>query len=311
MKITPSGGMLALLALACLVAFPRSAHSQQTLAVPLVLTCPTATPGASVAPWVNCASGSYGYRSATPDAIVATDSTSTGTWQRFKDIAATRLVRACPKGATISADLKSCVNAAGTASAMTFLSRAIIEQGNPIGTGTARLSWAAPTANTDGTPLTDLAGFTIFAGLASPPQQTVAKVGAGVLSYTVENLAPGQWYFGVKARNAAGVESDFSGIATKTIENIVPPTLTFSVSPADGVERVTPRIVWSTSNATLCSASGAWSGTRATAGDELLPPITQSATYQLVCTGQGGEARATAFVAVSARPAAPASFKVE
>ena len=39
----------------------------------------------------------------------------------------------------------------------------------------------------------------------------------GVSSYTVSSLAVGQWFFAVYAVNAAGVESDISNVASKTI----------------------------------------------------------------------------------------------
>lgn len=312
MKHFRFAGLLAFVALACVFACARALGAQTPVTSPLVLVCATAAPGASVIPWVNCSSGAYEYKPPAADSIVATDSITSGTWQRFGDIAATRLVRACPKGASISTDLKQCLNAAGTSGAMTFLSKALITgAAAPIATGNAKLTWVAPTANTDFSALVDLAGFDVYGGLSTPPQQKIAEVGASVLTYTVENLAPGQWFFGVKARTTAGIQSDLSPIASKTVANPVVPTLTFSVSPADGVEKVTPRIVWSTSNATLCSASGAWEGTQAITGDVVLPAITKNATYQLVCTGPGGEARATALVVVSTRPNAPSAVTVE
>ena len=39
----------------------------------------------------------------------------------------------------------------------------------------------------------------------------------GSRTYTVENLSQGTWYFAVVAVNAAGVESDISNVASKTI----------------------------------------------------------------------------------------------
>lgn len=312
MKNLSVAGLLAMVAIACLFACARAAEAAQTpVTSPLVLTCSTAKPGDSVAPWPNCANGMYQYKPPAADLIVATDSTTTGTWQLYGGLAVTRLIRTCPQGASISTDLKQCLNAAGTSSAMAFLSKSIIETGNVLASGSARLTWVAPTANTDASALVDLAGFSIYAALSSPPTQKVADVGAGVLTYNVTNLAPGIWFFGVKARNAAGIESDLSGVATKTVENPTPPTLTFSVAPSDGVERVTPRIVWSSSNTTQCSASGAWEGTKAISGDEVLPPISRNATYQLVCTGPGGEARAAAAVVVSSRPGVPTQVTVE
>ena len=85
-------------------------------------------------------------------------------------------------------------------------------------TGSATVSWTAPTTNSDGTPLTDLAAYRIQYGRASGSLDQSAPVNnPGLTSYTVENLSQGTWYFGVVAVNAAGSESAVSNVATKTI----------------------------------------------------------------------------------------------
>lgn len=86
------------------------------------------------------------------------------------------------------------------------------------GTGTATVNWTPPTANTDGTTLTDLAGFKVVYGRSSTTLNQSATVSnAGLTSYTVNALTSGQWFFAVRAVNAAGVESDISNVASKTI----------------------------------------------------------------------------------------------
>jgi hypothetical protein len=85
-------------------------------------------------------------------------------------------------------------------------------------TGTATLSWAAPTQNTDGTPLTDLAGFHVYYGTsASALTQVVDVSGASSTSVSVENLASGTYYFAVVAYTTAGIESGDSNLASITI----------------------------------------------------------------------------------------------
>ncbi|HZD53828.1 MAG TPA: putative Ig domain-containing protein [Woeseiaceae bacterium] len=85
-------------------------------------------------------------------------------------------------------------------------------------TGSVTLSWAAPTQNTDGTPLTDLAGYRIYYGLA-PGQydQTLEINGAGVLSTVIDNLTQGTWYFAATAFTTSGVESDLSSEVQKSV----------------------------------------------------------------------------------------------
>ncbi len=81
----------------------------------------------------------------------------------------------------------------------------------------AILSWNAPTTNTDGTALTDLAGYKIYYGTASGNYTTTINVG-NVTTYTINNLAPGTYYFAATAVNSAGNESGYSNEASKTIQ---------------------------------------------------------------------------------------------
>ena len=84
--------------------------------------------------------------------------------------------------------------------------------------GTVTLSWIAPTGNTNGTPLTDLAGYHIHYGTS---QDNLTKVidlaGTGTTEYEVSGLAPGTYYFAVSAYTAMGTESAESDIGNKTI----------------------------------------------------------------------------------------------
>jgi hypothetical protein len=85
-------------------------------------------------------------------------------------------------------------------------------------TGTAAVSWVAPTQNTDDTALTDLASFRVVYGRADNALDQVSVVNnPGATAHTVTNLASGQWFFAVQAVNAQGIESVVSNVATKTI----------------------------------------------------------------------------------------------
>jgi hypothetical protein len=84
--------------------------------------------------------------------------------------------------------------------------------------GSASLSWSPPTENTDGTPVTDLAGYHIYYGTsASQMTSTITVASATETSYVVGGLAPGTYYFAVVAYNAAGVDSPQSNVGSKTI----------------------------------------------------------------------------------------------
>ncbi|HEY0938829.1 MAG TPA: putative Ig domain-containing protein [Steroidobacter sp.] len=84
-------------------------------------------------------------------------------------------------------------------------------------TGSATLSWMPPTENTDGTQLTNLAGYRVLYGRNSASLDQVREVGSNMSSYTITGLTSGTWYFAVKAFNSAGVESDVSNTGTKNI----------------------------------------------------------------------------------------------
>jgi len=87
-----------------------------------------------------------------------------------------------------------------------------------ISTGTATVSWLPPTQNTDGSPLTDLAGFRIYYGTSvTDASGSIDIANPGITTYVVENLYPATWYFRVRAYSADGTESLPSNTASKTI----------------------------------------------------------------------------------------------
>jgi hypothetical protein len=85
-------------------------------------------------------------------------------------------------------------------------------------TGNVTLSWASPTLNSDGTPLTDLAGFKIYWG--NTPDNLTHSVtidNPGITTYVVENLTPATYYFAASAFNSLGIESKPSNAIKKTV----------------------------------------------------------------------------------------------
>jgi hypothetical protein len=75
----------------------------------------------------------------------------------------------------------------------------------------------APTVNTNGTPVTALAGYQIQYGTSeSALTQSVSINSPSTLTYTLTGLTPGTWYFAVVAVAADGTQSALSGIVSKT-----------------------------------------------------------------------------------------------
>ncbi len=82
----------------------------------------------------------------------------------------------------------------------------------------ATLSWVAPTENTDGTPVTGLAGYYVHYG-TSPDEldKTITVSGATSTTCIISGLTAGTYYFAVVAYTAAGTNSGESNVASKTI----------------------------------------------------------------------------------------------
>jgi hypothetical protein len=80
------------------------------------------------------------------------------------------------------------------------------------------VSWVAPTLNTDGTILNDLAGYYVNYGTsATALSRTVTVTGATSIKTTIANLTSGTYYFSVTAYSSAGTESAPSPTVSKTI----------------------------------------------------------------------------------------------
>ena len=87
------------------------------------------------------------------------------------------------------------------------------------GTGSATLSWTPPTRNTDGSTLTNLAGYRISYGTsASALSKVITVSNPGISSYVVSSLTAGTWYFAIKAYTSTGTESSASTVASKSVQ---------------------------------------------------------------------------------------------
>jgi hypothetical protein len=84
--------------------------------------------------------------------------------------------------------------------------------------GSATLDWTPPTQNSDGTTLTNLAGYTVYYG-TSPESltQSIKVTNPGLTAFTVTNLSSGTWYFVVTSYSAGGLESTRSPVVSTKI----------------------------------------------------------------------------------------------
>ncbi len=93
--------------------------------------------------------------------------------------------------------------------------------GNPppvASAGAATLDWTPPTLNSDGSTLTNLAGYYVYYGTSPDNLTELVKVSnPGLSAYTVTNLSTGTWYFAVSAYSSSGTESVRTGVVSAKI----------------------------------------------------------------------------------------------
>jgi hypothetical protein len=86
------------------------------------------------------------------------------------------------------------------------------------GVGGMTLSWDPPDENTDGSALTNLAGYRIYYGTSADDLNRVIEIsGVGLTTYVVDDLTSGTYYFAIRAYNTLGAESALSKIVSGTI----------------------------------------------------------------------------------------------
>jgi uncharacterized repeat protein (TIGR03803 family) len=89
-----------------------------------------------------------------------------------------------------------------------------------------------------------------------------------------------------------------SASASLVVNAVPAPTLTLTVNPTSVTLGQSVVVTWSSTNATSCVASGAWSGSQATAGSaNETPSATGTATYTMVCSGAGSPAATSSAIA--------------
>ncbi len=83
------------------------------------------------------------------------------------------------------------------------------------GDTSAVLAWTAPTQNTDGSDLVDLAGYRVYHGTS--PEALFEMTPVSALTYTFNALPEGTHYFAVSAYNTEGAES----LPTASVNKVV------------------------------------------------------------------------------------------
>ena len=86
------------------------------------------------------------------------------------------------------------------------------------GLGAITLAWLAPAENTDGSYITDLAGYRIYYGMKSGRfDRTIEINNVGLSAYVIDDLRPGTYFVAATAFNNSRVESDYSNELVKSV----------------------------------------------------------------------------------------------
>lgn len=94
-----------------------------------------------------------------------------------------------------------------------------------------------------------------------------------------------------------------SANASATATVTPPPTVTLTAEPAVVTTGYWTTLTWSSTDATECTASGGWSGSKPVSGTESSAPLTAATTYTLTCTGVGGSGSQQVTVNATPPPA--------
>ena len=139
----------------------------------------------------------------------ATGCTASGDWSGSKGGSGSETINSMIIDSQFTLD---CSGAGGTVN--DTVNVAVVLSNN----GTALLSWVPPTENTDGSTLTDLAGYKVYYGTSSGSYGAPITINdPGLSSYMVENLGISDWFFVMTSFNSSGIESSFSTEISKTI----------------------------------------------------------------------------------------------
>jgi hypothetical protein len=134
-------------------------------------------------------------------------------------------------------------------------------------------------------------------------------------------MAPGQYDFSVCATDSAGNTSPCQPTSITVVpENTTSPpppsppspppasapSVSLTASPTSITSGASSTLTWSSTNASSCTSSGGWSGTRGTSGSLKVSP-TSTTTYTLDCSNSTGSAKASSTITVNAASPPPAT----
>ena len=103
--------------------------------------------------------------------------------------------------------------------------------------------------------------------------------------------------FNITCSGAGGSASDSVSVTVAAPLGL--PTVSLSASPSNLPSNGTTTLSWNTTNTTDCTASGDWSGDKATSGSQTMSALISNSSFSLTCSGAGGSATESVNVTVA------------
>ena len=92
-------------------------------------------------------------------------------------------------------------------------------QGAELPPSAVTIAWTPPTENTNGTALTNLAGYHLYYGTSQSNLSKVVDItNPGLATYVLSDLSSGTWYFALTSVNTAGTESVRSAVISTVVQ---------------------------------------------------------------------------------------------
>jgi len=96
------------------------------------------------------------------------------------------------------------------------------------------------------------------------------------------------------------VEGSTNESVSITVEVSPTPSITLSASPSSLPYNGSSILSWASVNTSGCTASGDWSGSKATSGSQAISALTANSSFNLSCSGPGGDASDSVSITVAA-----------
>ena len=127
---------------------------------------------------------------------------------------------------------------------------------------------------------------------------TFSTTGGTTHATVVSGLVNGQTYrYYVRCQDTAG-NANTTDYSISFAFVLAAPTVSLTAMPATIFPGQSSTLAWTSTNATSCTATGAWTGSQPLSG-EVTVLTASTATYTLTCTGAGGSATRTTTITVT------------